>query len=544
MNENEIYTVDDEIFKPLGDREKWFTNIFNTLNVENIYLINMIVRRTISGKSTYDDIIGYNNNLSSRLSLVNNNLNYIKKNGSAINTHIAKGREVQTIELSLNKDDNIEHINTSLNFKDLFIVEHTKFNYDIIIQQNFKSKTQKPYVNECIYPIYEKYDRNFKKYYIHFISLAKGRETSKGEIKEDNQEIISSPNYYGYGAFLLFVSDKKRIPDNLSYSISDKLNDHLLESLVEVYKEIEKQKKEAIEANRKIIKEMKDIAEHVNNARKVSDKIQARLESFGDIFTEWFTQGLKNVFTSGEKIGNYEKKPIWGEHTPENSTYEEYIKRLIVSLEDYFNSDDHKFIEYLYNELEHSKSKGNLETIDNIKIYYKSMDEYFPIGLVLFFFLDQEKYSKNYEECLIKIKGTNLSYKAIINGLNKMFFNSEIDNEKINIELEKNKYLVIRLTLDKEYNQNSNNLLSTLIHQHNREPEPYHKATTYIIRNLMGIDSENYQDEKLAEIKLELNERSYRTGLISHNKYIVEAKIEKNSFILRYLLYDESDEGI
>ena len=544
MDESKIYTVGDEIFKPLSDKEKWFTNIFDTLSVENIYLINMIVRRTISGKSIYDEIVGYSNSLSNRLSFVNNNLNYLMKNGSAINTHIAKGIEVETVELSLSKDENIEHINVPLKFKDLSIVEHTKFNYDIIIQQDFRSKTQKSYVNECIFPINKKYYKNFKKYYIHFISLAKGRETTKDEIKEDSQEIISSPNYYGYGTFLLFISDKNRLPDNLSYSISNKLNDYLLESLVEAYKKIEQQKKEAIEANRKIIKEMKDIAEHVNNARKISDKIQARLESFGDIFAEWFTQGLKNVFTSGEKVGNYSNEQIKGEHTPENSTYREYIKRLIASLDDYFDRDDHEFIKYLYNEIEHTKSKGDLETIINIKTYYKSMYEYFPIGLVLFFFLDQEKYSKDYEECLIKIKGTNLSCKAIINGLNKMFCYDEIDNEQINIELEKNKYLVIRLTPNKKDNKNLNNLLSTLIHQHNREPEPYHRATTYIIRNLMGINSENYQDEKLAEIKLELNERSYRTGLISHNKYIVEAKIEKNSFILRYLLYDESKEVI
>jgi hypothetical protein len=549
MNEanQELVYTDEAAFKEIltqVDNEHWFDDIWSVLEQHNIYFLHMVLRITKAGISTYTDILGHSDSGTHRLEYMNNTLQYFKTNGTSINSHIITGikdGKYPLKDMYTNGINNHPQVGVKLKKNNLVIIKHNKFDYESTIKNKRKS-SHNTYIPDCLKLQDATNNSTSDDRYLHYISLSVGKEPNKSHRTLDseaensngleNQEIISNATYYGFGSSLFYVSNNCEMPSKLQHIIFHALNKELLDGMIKTKEAADEQRKRMHDEKERIIKEMKDISEYVEKAQAISNQVQARLDNFGEVFSNWFTHGIEKVYTNDEDLGksftigrNMEvidsTNSIKGSHKETT----QIIERLLASTSGFFVRTDHLFIKLLS---DNKKSKGiNSETLfREIKKYYSKIARLFPLELMLFFF--NKNQMSITPDSVLDLKNTDLSHTAIINGLNKLFFESQVNFEQIQIE-KNHQYLFIKLKLETGGPQG---LFNTLIDQHNKVPSPHHRATTYVIRQLMGLDANNIHIEGLANI----SSNTYKTGPLGKNEFVVEASFESDVFQLKYLL--------
>ena len=539
---SEKYKVDDKIFSELKDKDLWVKNdIFNFIKgntlSEELYYFQLVTRTTNSGKSEYSDFLAHSGTEDNKLFHVNQLIQHFKKYGTVACIHVDGGKEEKSLGINIQHNQKEQHITRKIKSTDILKINHSRFNYSDSTQIN-RENNMKNYLFNCL-NAQPSIDHINSDYFLHYISVSIGRNINYSE-----RTTITAPSYYGFGSALFFITKDEKPPEFLAYHLSYSLNKKLLSELIDNISDTKNEKEKAIRSNQEIIEEMTKITEHVENARKISYRVQAKLDNFGKVFSSWYQESMEKIFSNEEiNIGRFfyfneknkkffEEYELMNQHTVigGKEDYKRYLKRIIATTEEYFSPskrDEYPFIKNLYNRLE--SDNNCIDAIKKIKKDdgYQNINSHFPIGLMLFFF--QEKYHK---DAYIDIKHTDISHIAILNGLKKLFFNNDFfESTEVNISSSK-RILKIEISLE---NNGASKLFSKLIDFHNREPHPSRRTTTYMIRQLMGIDENNYAMEDFA-----IHERGrYKTGLTLSGDYLIEAFEENGIFILEYTLKKE-----
>jgi len=537
IENNNQYTLDDNIFSSLDAKDIWIQDIFNFIKTntlsKKIYYFQLVTRTTNGGKSEYLDFLGYRNKQDNKVLHINQLVKHFKTYGTVACLHLDEGKEETSIKIKL--IDN-QHIDNELEQSDITRVNHIKFNYTESNEIN-RIENMGNYLLNCLSA--EKSNNMDDNYFLHYIAVSIGENTN-----ETQKKAVSSPSYYGFGSALFFITKDEKPPKYLAYKLSYNLNIKLLSELIDSINTSDKQKNEALESNRLMIDEMKKVTEHVEKARAISNRIQAKLDNFGEVFSVWYQESMQKVFTTGEMslgqlfyFDNGKKKFTKEQYSQHKiignkEDYYDYLARIIATTEEYFSpskESEYAFIKTLLKRYE-NKEENHIEVIKKIseKEGYKKISLYFPIGLMLFFFYDEY-----YKDAIIDIENTDISHIAILNGMKKLFSYDEFDKEQIRLSCDEEK-LQIKASLK---NNGANKLFNKLVDFHNREPHPSRRTTTYMIRQLMGIDENNYNKESFAVHTY----NRYKVGLTLSGNYLIEAFVEDDTFILEYKLKKASE---
>jgi len=542
IKNNNQYTLNDDIFSSLEDKDLWVQDIFdfikmNTLS-KKIYYYHLITRTTNAGKSEYLDFLGHSGVKADKIFYINQVLKHFNEYGTIASVHISKGKKERSFRVQ-RLDETINSLSEELIHNDILKINHTKFNYESLFDKTkFDSENMKNYLRRCL-NIEESHDNKEDNYFLHYIAVSVG-----DNIDNIQQTIVSSPSYYGFGSALFFMTKDEKPPEFLAYNLSYNLNKKLLSELIDSIKTSEKQKNEALKSNRLMIDEMKKVTEHVEKARTISNRIQAKLDNFGEVFSVWYQESMQKIFTTGEiSLGqlfyfdNGKKKFTKEQYSQHKiignkKDYYNYLARIIATTEEYFSpnkDDEYPFVKTLLKRYK-NKEENHIAVIKKIseKEGYKNISLYFPIGLMLFFFYDEY-----YKDAIIDIENTDISHIAILNGMKKLFSYDEFDKEQIRLSCDSEK-LQIKASLK---NNGANKLFDKLVDFHNREPHPSRRTTTYMIRQLMGIDENNYNKESFAVHTY----NRYKVGLTLSGNYLIEAFVEDDTFILEYKLKKASE---
>jgi len=537
-----LNNIVNKIFFELKDKDLWIKNdIFNFIKEntpsKELYFFQLTTRTTNAGKSEYSDFLAHSGREEDKLFYINQLIKHVKEYGTVVCIHAMRGIDGNSMRIDTQPNQKKQHITMKIESKDILKINHTNFNYSDSVQLGNKVNMNN-YLSSCLNA---KLASNHKDsdYFLHYISVSIGENINNNE-----KTIITAPSYYGFGSALFFITKDEKPPEFLAYQLSYSLNKKLLSELIDNIEDTKKEKEKAIRSNQEIIDEMTKITEHVENARKISYRIQAKLDNFGKVFSSWYQESMEKIFSNEEiNIGRFfyfneknkkffEEYELMNQHTVigGEEDYKRYLKRIVATTEEYFSPskrDEHPFIKNLYKRLE--SDNNCIDAIKKIKQDdgYQNINSHFPIGLMLFFF--QEEY---YKDAFIDIKYTDISHIAILNGLKKLFFNNDFfESNEVNISSSKS-ILKIEISLD---NNGASKLFSKLIDFHNREPHPSRRTTTYMIRQLMGIDENNYATEDFA-----IHENGkYKTGLTLSGDYLIKAYEENGVFILEYTLKKE-----
>jgi len=492
-------------------------NILNKLSDENVVYFHLTVRDTYAGNSKYKDFV-----------FINTELNSLDGYITALVTHY---RKYGTIAF-LNKDIPLERkeyfIKNSIIKREIVITEEL-VDYNPIAekgdtQESDATKKLQDFATSCLNLNPESESKPKNKIYLYYLSTSSSINDNK----------VSDSEHYGFGSTLFFATQSDLLPQEkktgIELSLTKLLSKSILTDVVKSSQKDRKKRKESLEENMFLIKTMKDISHHIKTAQKKSNNLQAKFDNFGHIFMEWFSEGLKDVYTTNCDLGYSFRFDVNGSKEHKNKEKGEHTdlkgarNKFIASTANYFEVEkkgDYSFIDMLI------QGENKIDDVsERIKSTYKDAKEIFPIGAMLFFLY--AKYENSYLNSEIDLKDTDISTPSIVNGLNKLFSGKEIELGNI-VVAEDNDFLKLTLTLD-----NSTNLYQKLIHFNNKELQPYHRTTTNMVRLLLGIGDENYDKEGFCTIKK--NEYSIANGIIT-------AMIKGKLLVVSYKLLSESGKG-
>jgi len=469
-----------------------FNKILNTVEdfeEGEIYFLHMVYRTTYHSDSKFYEFIGYSNDEKNLLTYINNTLQYFNENGTDINSNFKDGYKsnkwcIKKPDIAnhthLKKPLNMDKSNSSNVYKKICHISN-KFDFIKTLKKN-KQDTNIDYLKQCLNV--DACDSDNKEIFngediwgLKAITvLIRDKEY---ETNEHDQSIIndSSNNYNGLGASIFYIADNpSELKEGYKLKIMHILSNFLLRETVKIKEKVELQREALSRKNENIERKSKDIIESVkridlklSDIKEETNYMNRIAFNFGYRFRIFLDNDFKKLFS------------VVDNHEVTMDTVENYIKKI---------KDVFPVIEI------NATPEEKTDFMKDLKEYQKTntiFSKRFPIALISkFFIFNNEIETTGYIDCDNNVTITD----AVFNGLYGL---TEIESYKgyINLseEEDNNGVEIFKITIENNPNEGGIKNLFIKVNELNKQPfDTYRNANATIIRNLLGISSENYNE--------------------------------------------------